>query len=179
MYNRQKTKSKKIHKNKTQRKILNTKHLFHTNSGNGFQTTVWGPLLWNFLHIMSFNYPVNPTYEHKVNYRNFILSLVNILPCGKCRENLCKNLKKLPLKMSHMKSRTTFSKYIYKLHELINTMLNKKSGLTYEHVRENIEHYRAKCTKPKLEKEKEKEIGCVEPIGKNIKQKCVINFVPS
>jgi hypothetical protein len=94
MYNqqRQKTKSNKIHRNRTKKASHYNSKKISMNSGNGFQTTVWGPLLWNFLHIMSFNYPVNPTYEHKVNYRNFILSLVNILPCGKCRENLCKNL---------------------------------------------------------------------------------------
>ena len=171
MSSRQKTKSNRKKKNKTQKQLI-------YNSGNGFQTTVWGPLLWNFLHIMSFNYPVNPTYEHKIKYRNFILSLIYILPCGKCRTNLCKNFEKLPLKMSHMKSRNTFSKYIYNLHELVNTMLNKKSGLTYEEVRENTEHYRAKCTKQEM-KENEKEVGCTEPIGKNIKQKCVINFVPT
>lgn len=167
---RKKTKSK----NMTRRRHKTEMY----NSGNGFQTTVWGPLLWNFLHIMSFNYPVHPSHEDKIKYRNFVLSLVNVLPCGKCRMNLCKNFKKLPLKMSHMESRHTFSKYIYNLHELINTMLNKKSGLTYEEVRENIEHYRAKCTKPANKIPVKSEIGCVEPIGKNVKQKCVINIIP-
>lgn len=149
------------------------------SSANGFQTTVWGPLIWKFLHIMSFNYPVSPTTEQKRNYRNFVLSLVHILPCGKCRLNLCKNFKKMPLEMHHMETRETFSKYVYELHEAVNKMLNKKSGITYEDLREDIEHFRAKCSKknPRISSKKI-EKGCTEPLGENIKQKCVINIIP-
>lgn len=134
---------------------------------------------------MSFNYPVNPTREDKVNYRNFVLNLRNVLPCGKCRKNLRKNLKKLPLTYKHMESRATFSKYIYDLHELINTMLDKKSGLTYDDVRERYEHFRARCAYTlqdieniqKIMKDTPGEKGCTEPLYGE-KSKCVIHIVP-
>ena len=45
------------------------------NSGEGFLTSVWGPLIWQFLHIISFNYKVNPSEEDKDNYRTFVESL--------------------------------------------------------------------------------------------------------
>ena len=48
-------------------------------------TSIWGPGMWHFLHSMSFNYPVKPSDDDKINYRNFMLSLKNVLPCGKCR----------------------------------------------------------------------------------------------
>ena len=51
--------------------------------------------------------------------------------------------------MKTMKSRETFSKYIYNLHELINTMLNKKSNLSYDDVRERYENFRARCVNKK------------------------------
>jgi len=122
---------------------------------------------------MSFNYPAEPTKEQKIRYRNFMLSLIHVLPCKYCRINLIKNYKKLPLKMEDMKSRYTFSKYVYKLHEHINKMLNKKSGLTYEDVRERYEHFRARCSKKIIKIEK----GCTESLyGK--KAKCVIKIVP-
>jgi hypothetical protein len=75
-----------------------------------------------------------------------------------------------------MKNRYTFSKYIYDLHEHINKMLNKKSGLTYDSVKERYEHFRARCNiKEKPVKRKEK--GCTEPLyGK--KSKCIIKIVP-
>jgi hypothetical protein len=134
---------------------------------------------------MSFNYPVNPTIEEKHNYRNFVLSLQNVLPCKYCRINLKTNFKQFPLNISNMTNRETFSKYIYQLHELVNKMLHKKSNLSYCDVRERYEHFRSRCNdeKPKIFKFKKislkntKEKGCTDPLyGK--KTKCIINIVP-
>jgi hypothetical protein len=150
------------------------------NSNDGMVVNLWGPAAWHLLHTMSFNYPVNPTYSDKNNYRNHILGLRNVLPCGKCRANLKENFKKLPLRMSDMKSRETFSKYIFNLHELINTMLDKKSNLTYEEVRNTYENFRSRCVKNmknKTKKGKKKESGCTKPLyGK--KAKCLLRIVP-
>jgi hypothetical protein len=155
-------------------------------SGDGMLTTIWGPSMWHFLHIMSFNYPVKPSKEDKKYYRDFILSLQYILPCKYCRQNLKTNLKYNPLNMSDMESRDTFSRYIYKLHETINKLLGKKSGLSYCDVRERYEHFRSRCTqdsqkilkiKTLKNKKKTTEKGCTEPLyGK--KSKCVIKIVP-
>lgn len=158
------------------------------NSGDGMLTSIWGPSMWHYLHTMSFNYPKEPTCDDKRHYQSFVLNLQNVLPCGKCRKNLKGNLKKLPLEWKDMKSRETFSKYIFNLHELINKMLGKKSGLTYEIVRERYEHFRSRCTKTYKElKEKRKtmkkqkklksEKGCTEPLYGE-KAKCVIKIVP-
>jgi hypothetical protein len=166
------------------------------NSNDGMLTTVWGPSMWHYLHTMSFNYPVHPTPEDKKHYRDFILNLENVLPCGKCRKNLKKNFKKLPLEEKDMESRETFSRYIYNLHEVINKMLKKKSGLTYEDVRERYEHFRARCAKPMkslkkctLTKKSGKTVrfskkikildekGCTEPLYGE-KSKCILKIVP-
>ena len=90
-------------------------------------TTVWGAPMWHYLHTMSFNYPVNPTLEEKRHYRSFIINLKNVLPCKYCRQNLKKNFVKLPLTMAHMKDRDSFSRYIYELHELVNTIIFTRS----------------------------------------------------
>lgn len=152
----------------------------HFNSGDGMLTAVWGPSLWHFMHIMSLNYPVHPTSEDKTHFKNFIINLQYILPCRYCRENLKNNLKTLPLRSCHMKDRNSFSRYVYELHETINKMLGKKSGLTYCDVRERYEHFRARCTHDKeikFKKTRKKEKGCTEPLyGK--KSKCVIRIVP-
>ena len=166
-----------------------TKKDFH--SGDGMLTTVWGPSMWHFLHTMSFNYPVSPTPEQKQHYMEFILNLRNILPCKYCRMNLTNNLATRPLKMCHMESRDTFSRFVYDLHETVNKLLGKKSGLTYCDVRERYEHFRSRCTQdaPKVfnfkefyrgkigAKKGEHQKGCTEPLyGK--KAKCVISIVP-
>ena len=94
-------------------------------SGEGMLTTVWGPSLWHSLHTISFNYPNNPTDEDKHHYMDFVLQLEHVLPCKYCRINFKKNLKAVPLNMSKMKNRETFSRFMYELHEHINKMLNK------------------------------------------------------
>jgi hypothetical protein len=147
------------------------------NSKNGFITGSWGPLLWTILHIMSFNYPNKPTLDDKEHYMNFILSLKYVLPCGKCRENLTKNFEKLPLTLSDMKNRETFSRYIYNLHNVVNQMLDKYNPLTYQDVRDRFEQFRAQCSK-KEKKEKNKESGCLTNLHNVVKSKCVIKYVP-
>ena len=140
-------------------------------------TSIWGPSTWHLLHCISFNYPIQPTHQQKQQYMNFVLSLQNVLPCGKCRSNLLDNFRKLPLRMKHMESRTSFSKYIYDLHEVINTMLCKKSNVTYKSVRDMYEHFRARCTE-KATTKRTREKGCTRPFhGK--KTKCILRIVPS
>lgn len=178
-------KNKKKIFNKLSNEILDhqvyTSEDYHSN--DGMLTSIWGPTMWIYLHTMSFNYPVNPSETDKKHYRDFILNLRNTLPCGKCRKNLHKNFKKLPLKYSDMSSRHTFSLYIYNLHELINKMLNKESGLTYEIVRERYEHFRARClTNPNhsyasIKKKMNSENGCTEPLYGE-KSKCILKIVP-
>ena len=172
-------------KSKSNKKSAKSKKVFtkkHYNSGDGMLTSVWGPSMWHYLHTMSFNYPVQPTKENKHYYKEFVKNLQYTLPCKYCRINLKNNFKVHPIKECHMKNREAFSRYIYDLHELVNKMLNKKSGLKYCDVRERYEHFRARCSSEKgklfkFNKTKKKEKGCTEPLyGK--KAKCVIKIVP-
>jgi|TARA_B100001093_G_scaffold149741_1_gene142455 hypothetical protein len=181
------TKTRKLRKkSKKHKKKIYTKK--HYQSGDGMVTSVWGPPLWHYLHTMSFNYPVKPTPADKRHYKNFILSLRYVLPCRYCRENLSKNLKALPLTNKEMRSRSSFSRWVFKLHELINTMLGKKSGLKYCDVRERYEHFRSRCTNDKKfstkkveaaarKTRKKKEKGCTEPLY-GAKSKCIVKIVP-
>jgi hypothetical protein len=187
--NKSKTKKGFKEKSKTKTKsnrVFNNKHY---SSGDGMLTTIWGPNMWHYLHTLSFNYPINPTLENKKYYKQFILNLQHTLPCKYCRINLKNNLKSHPLKSCYLKNRDSFSRYVYKLHEIVNKMLKKKSELSYCDVRERYEHFRSRCTNDKKtlndqqklfkfnKTKKAKEKGCTEPLyGK--KAKCVINIVP-
>lgn len=157
-------------------------------SNDGFLTTVWGPPMWHFLHTMSFNYPVHPTEADKRNYGAFIKGLQHVLPCKYCRINLKTNFKNHPLRACHLANRDAFSKYVYELHEVVNKLLGKTSGLSYCDVRERYEHFRARCTddpnprmigrnKTKTKTKKRGHKGCTEPLyGKY--SKCVMKIVP-
>jgi hypothetical protein len=174
---------KKSKKNNTSKSIYNSEDY---KSGDGMLTSVWGPSLWHYLHVMSFNYPINPTKIQKQKYKQLLLNFQYTLPCKYCRINLKKNFKKFPLTDKIFENRNNFSRYIFNLHEQINKLLGKNSGLTYCEVRDNYEHFRSRCTidKPKLfnytKKNKElktKEKGCTTPMyGK--KSKCIIKIVP-
>ena len=181
MKTRKNKKTNRTHKNHKDSKRKRTYKKNDFTSGDGMLTTVWGPGLWHYLHTMSFNYPNKPTSKDKKHYRDFILNLRHVLPCKYCRENLIRNFKSMPLRMCDMKNRDTFSRYVYNLHETINKMLGKKSGLTYCDVRERYEHFRARCVEnpimAKINKTRKKERGCTEPLyGK--KAKCIIKIVP-
>jgi len=169
---------KKSKKNKTKKSTYNNTDY---RSGDGMLTSVWGPSLWHYLHVMSFNYPINPTNLQKQKYKQLLLNFQYTLPCKYCRMNLKKNFKNFPLVNKIFENRNNFSRYIFNLHEQINKMLGKNSGLTYCEVRDNYEHFRSRCTidKPKQFNftKKIKEKGCTTPMyGK--KSKCIIKIVP-
>lgn len=176
-----KTRKNKRKQSKTKKRVFTKKDY---NAPDGMQTYAWGPALWHSLHMISFNYPIEPTSQQKKQYRNLMLNLVYVLPCKYCRLNLKKNYKIFPLTMECMKSRDSFSRYVYNLHERINKNLGKDSGLSYCDIRERYEHFRARCVddKPKLFKfnntrKNKKETGCTEPLyGK--KARCIIKIVP-
>jgi len=181
-HNKTKKKSKITSKN-DKKKVYNDKDF---KSKDGMLTSVWGPSLWHYLHTMSFNYPVEPTDADKKYYKQFVMSLKYVLPCKYCRMNLRGNLKAVPLTDTVLKNRANFSRWMYDLHEHINTMLKKKSGLSFEEVRERYEHFRARCSETSVNKimeelkkinKNKKEKGCETPLYGH-KSKCVIKIVP-
>ena len=163
------------------------KYIFNKNdfnSGDGMMTSIWGPPMWHVLHTISFNYPVNPSNEQKKQYYTFFINLQNVLPCRYCRENYTMNLKKYPITINTLENRESISRWLYEMHEIINTNLGKKSGLSYEDVRNTYENFRARCLKEKEEEKVEiqvstivKEKGCTESLY-GVKSKCVLNIVP-
>ena len=147
-------------------------------SGDGMMTSIWGPPLWHTLHTISFNYPVKPSKEDKENYFIYFKSLQKVLPCKYCRDNLKKNWKELPLKKSVFKNRDTLSRYVYNLHKLVNKMLNKKSNLTYNDVRDRYENFRSRCIDKIQKKQTKKENGCTTSLY-GVKGKCILNIIPN
>ena len=116
------------------------------NSGNGFQTSIWGPPLWHVLHLLSFNYPVEPSQTQKKNFHDFLMHLQQMLPCVYCRENYVNNLKSAGYSRSCLNNRESIARFIYKLHNEVNVMLGKpKHDKTFEQVRDLYEGFRSRC----------------------------------
>lgn len=87
---------------------------------------IWGNHGWKFMHYVTLGYPEIPTVEEKNNYKNFFISLKNVLPCSKCAKHYEENLKKLPLTDDILNNKTKLIKWCIDLHNIVNKMLNKK-----------------------------------------------------
>lgn len=134
-------------------------HHYHNN--HGFITKIWGPSAWKFLHTTSFAYPLEPTDEHKKEYKAFFNSLQFVLPCSLCRDSYKLFINgdidpKLKLTDEVFKNRETLTRWLYDLHQAVNKKLDVDYGITYEDVVERYETYRATCVNSN-------EPGCEHP----------------
>lgn len=98
---------------------------------------IWGSTLWFSLHTISMNYPNNPTYAEKKDYKNFFISLQHVIPCKVCRKNYQRHLKEHPID-NHLESRQKFVYWLIDIHNMVNAEIGKKI-LSYENVIEKYE----------------------------------------
>ena len=95
-------------------------------------SNIWGQHAWKFMHYVTLGYPENPTVEQKNNYKNFFISLKNILPCSICAKHYEENLNNLPLTDDILSSKDKLIKWCIDLHNIVNKMLNK-TILSYDY----------------------------------------------
>ncbi len=131
------------------------------NSNNGLITKIWGSAGWTFNHSITFGYPVNPTEADKIKYRNYFISVGDVLPCRFCRESYQKFITNGPTALTDevLTNRASLTKWFYDIHEAVNAKLEINYGITYEDVVDRYESFRAKCgkTDPAVK-------GCVAPL---------------
>ncbi len=130
------------------------------NKNNGLITKIWGEHAWEFMHSISFGYPIQPTTEQMSQYRAFFTSIGDVLPCKYCRDSYSEFIRSDPdasLKDSDLESRDALTKWLYRLHNRVNKKLGITYGVTYDDICQKFESYRAKC----IPNEK----GCNMPIN--------------
>lgn len=88
-------------------------------------TQIWGSDYWKLLHLITINYPINPSDKDKKNFENIIKYLPYVLPCPICSSNFIKHVKYIPLKKSQS-SRNDLVTWMIDLHNLVNISLDKK-----------------------------------------------------
>ena len=146
---------------------------------NGFQTHVWGPIAWFFLHTIAMNYDPG---RHKEGYIQFFKSLQYVLPCKTCRDNYTdtiKTHKTLTLNKEVFKSRKALSVWVYRLHNYVRECQNKKKLIFQNNEADFHKHvvryhrYRAQCLT-----HKQSHTGCTKPIRGGIRLKSRISVVP-
>lgn len=129
------------------------------NSRDGFSTKIWGPATWHLLRVISFNYPPQPTAKDRAHYARFVKSLGHVLPCGACRRNFQNNLRVAGFGPDVFLDRDSFSRFVYKLEQVVYEMTSKQAHLpyTFEENRATYECFRAKCAQTKGPEQ-----GCVQ-----------------
>ena len=157
---------------------------------NGFQSRIWGPCAWLFLHCVSLNYdPVR-----KVGTRRFFLSLKDVLPCGTCRDNYAELLKgAFKPTDATFASRDALVEWLFHVHNAINkrtgktlTFSDDAAGLRA--MRRFYEQFRAKCDETKGSKASGakgsktrgavREVGCVKAKRNGTRYRCVLMVRP-
>lgn len=141
---------------------MNINNSNKSNINNGLITKIWGPPAWEYLHAVTFGYPIHPTQGHKDQYLEFFKNVGNTLPCGHCRDSYKEFILSgiTILDMDAMKSRDTLTKWLYLIHQQVNNKLGISYGVTFENIREKYESFRASCSKSKKVNAK----GCVMPL---------------
>ena len=138
----------KIKLNNNETKLDNNETKLDNSKTNGLLTKVWGPHFWETLHCVSFGYPLEPTDENKKDYKEFFISVKNVLPCRYCRESytsfiLSENGTKLTDK--DLKNRENLTRWVYKLHCRVNKKLGMDYNVSYDDIVKRYESYRAVC----------------------------------
>jgi hypothetical protein len=124
------------------------KSILDSNKSNGMITKIWGPHFWEVLHFVSFGYPLEPTEQHKKDYKDFFVSVRNVLPCKYCRESYSEFIlqeDRTKLKDEDLKNRDSLTRWVYKLHERVNEKIGINYGVTYDDVYNKYENIRAQC----------------------------------
>lgn len=85
---------------------------------------IWGKHAWHFLHVISFDYPINPSQSTRESYYEFFNALSYVLPCGVCRDNYKNKLRTLNL-FEHLNSREQLIEFVIKLHNSVSKNLGK------------------------------------------------------
>lgn len=85
----------------------------------------WGPHAWFFLDNVAFSYPKKPSTYHKKLYKDFFISIGNILPCESCRIHFKQNIKKNPLTDQILSNREAFIEWFFSIHNLVRSSQGK------------------------------------------------------
>ena len=87
-------------------------------------TRFWGPSGWRLLHLITFQY--EPSQRDSV--KEMFQMLEYVLPCKYCRASFSEYIEKLPIE-PHLTSKTRLSRWLYKIHNMVNEKLRKQNLL--------------------------------------------------
>jgi len=88
----------------------------------GMRPSVWGPILWHTMHIISLGYPETPDEATRQAAANFYRSLTSLIPCPICRDHYAKLIQMSP---PATESKDALIKWVFTIHNQVNAQLGK------------------------------------------------------
>jgi hypothetical protein len=90
-----------------------------------FDSEIWGPHYWFFLHTIAHSYPNHPNAVTKRKYYDFITNLPLFIPDIEIGNRFANLLDKYPV-TPYLDSRESFIRWTHFIHNKINVMLGKE-----------------------------------------------------
>ena len=85
---------------------------------------IWGPYMWFILHLITFNYPKNPSHFDKQAYADFFTALKDVLPCYNCKKHYAKTIQAYPI-TPNLDTKKQLIEWLIKIHNEVNISLGK------------------------------------------------------
>ena len=106
---------------------------------NGYGKDYWGPRLWYLLHKISYNYPLNPSYEDKSFYLKYFSTIVRIIPCPYCANHLFTTIQNDRLHQN-LENRQQLVEWFKNAHNKVNISNGKRiyTGFEIDNLYENV-----------------------------------------
>ena len=111
---------------------------------------LWGPHLWYSIHFIALGFPNDASSIDKKNYKNFYISLPNVIPCEECSKHLINSLNQFPID-NFLLNKDKLFEWTVIIHNEVNKrkyynfFMNLKDVLPCKkcqaHYKENIQKY--------------------------------------
>ena len=89
-----------------------------------FDSAIWGPHMWFFLHTISMCYPLRPNAVTKKKYYEFVQNIPLFIPIEKMSSDFSKLLDEYPV-TPYLDNRESFIRWVWFIHNKINEKLEK------------------------------------------------------
>jgi len=89
-----------------------------------FDSTVWGPHYWFFLHTVAINYPHYPNSVTKKKFYEFVQNIPLFIPVESMSSHFSKLLDEYPV-VPYLDNRESFVRWMHFIHNKINEKLEK------------------------------------------------------
>ena len=107
-----------------------------------FDSAVWGPHYWFFLHTIAEIYPNSPDKSTKRKYYDLIHNLPVFIPIGSMGKRFSELLDKYPVS-PYLDNRESFVRWVNFIHNKINEQLGKEEVSLLDSIDKYYAHYKA------------------------------------